>query len=84
MKMDDFEYREKLILSSIVNERCSIGISTNVEVQLIDIQERNKKKLFKLKESLEILIKKTSTEKYHKRAKSDKKEKDLSHVRSYH
>lgn len=81
MKMDTFSEREKFILTSIVNERCSVAISTDVNVQLIDIQERNKKKLAKLQENLKILIDKTSTEKYVKKAKSHIKERNLSQVR---
>lgn len=82
--MDNFDERYKLILSSIVNEHCTIAISTDVEVQLIDIQERNRKKLAKLQESLKFLIDKTTTEKYKKKAKSYTKERDLSQVRLFH
>lgn len=78
--MDAFDDREKLILSSIVNDRCSVAISTDVKVQLIDIQERNRKKLAKLQESLNLLIDKTTREKYIKKAKSYQKAKDLQQV----
>lgn len=79
--MDAFSESEKLILTSIVNERCSVAISTEVNVQLIDIQERNKKKLAKLQENLKIFIDKTTTEKYVKKVKSHTKERNLSQVR---
>lgn len=82
MKFDDYNERNKLILSSIVNERCTIAISTDIEVQLIDIQERNKKKLAKLQEKLRGLIDKTTAEKYKKKAKPHTKERDLSQVRT--
>lgn len=81
MKLDDYDGRNKLILSSIVNERCTVAISTDIEVQLIDIQERNKKKLTKLQLNLKGLIDKTTTEKYKKKAKPHTKERDLSQVR---
>lgn len=83
MKMEHFNERCKIILSSIVNERCTIAISTDVEVQLIDIQERNRKKLVKLQENLKLWIDKTTTEKYKKKAKSFTKERDLSQVRLF-
>lgn len=82
MKFDDYDERSKLILSSIVNERCTVAISTDIEVQLIDIQERNKKKLAKLQENLKGLIDKTTTEKYKKKAKPHTKDRDLSRVRN--
>lgn len=78
--MEEFEKRELLILDSIVNERCSVAISTEVKVQLIDIHERKKKKLVKLQEKLKLLIEKTSTEKYKKKTKQHWKEKDISEV----
>lgn len=81
--MENFNERCKIILSSIVNERCTIAISTDVEVQLIDIQERNRKKLVKLQENLKLWIDKTTTEKYKKKAKSFTKERDLSQVRLF-
>ncbi|XP_055315839.1 valine--tRNA ligase-like isoform X2 [Sitodiplosis mosellana] len=80
-KMDAFLEREKLILTSILNERCTVAISTEVKVKLIDIQERNKKKLNKLQESLKFIIAKTTTDKYVKKAKPHIKERDLSQIR---
>lgn len=80
LQIDAFEQREKLVLSSIVNERCAVAISTDVEVQLIDIQERNKKKLSKLQDTLETLMNKISTEKYKKKTKPHIKQRDLNQV----
>lgn len=77
MEMDVFSESQKLILTSILNERCSIGISTDVKVQLIDIQERNMKKLTKLEDNLKFMINKISKEKYCKKAKAHTKERDL-------
>lgn len=72
--------REKLILTSIVNDKCSVGISTDVPVQLIDIQERNKKKLATLQENLMELKERISSEKYRKKTKPHRKERDLAQV----
>lgn len=83
MKIDDFDEQNKLILSSIVNERCTVAISTDSEVQLVDIQERNKKKLAKLHENLHLLMEKTTAEKYIKKTKPRIKERDSSQVRQF-
>lgn len=80
MAMDAFDDCDKLILSSIVNDRCSVAISTDIKVQLIDIQERNRKKLAKLEENLNYITTKMSSEKYKKKAKSYHKAKDLKQV----
>lgn len=78
--MDKFNERQKLILSSTVNERCSVGISTDMPVQLTNIQERNKKKLAKLEVQLKEMLDKISTEKYRRKAKPHTKQKDLIQV----
>lgn len=83
MKMNEFTEPERLILTSILNERCSVAISTDKKVQLIDLDERNKKKLTKLKENLKSMIDYTTSEKYVKKTKPPKKERDLTKVRSY-
>lgn len=80
MTMDAFDEREKLILSSTVNDRCSVAISTDVKVQLINIHERNRKKLAKLQESLQLMLDKISREKYKQKAKSYHKSRDLLQV----
>lgn len=82
MKMDEFNEREKLILTSILNERCSIAISTDAKVQLINLEERNKGKLAKLKENLKFMIDKTTTEKYVKKTKPHMRQRDLAQVRN--
>lgn len=79
--MEQFNERDKLILSSTVNERCSVAISTDIPVQLIDIQDRNKKKLAKLQIMLKEMLDKISTEKYRQKAKPHTKQKDLIQVR---
>ncbi|XP_031639875.1 valine--tRNA ligase [Contarinia nasturtii] len=81
MEMDAFGEKEKLLLTSILNERCSIAISTDVKIQLVDIQERNKKKLAKLQENLKFMIDKISRDKYCKKATSRTKEKDSLKIR---
>lgn len=73
--------REKLILTSIVNDKCTVGISTDLAVQLIDIQERNRKKVAKLQENLIKLQERMSNEKYRKKTKPHRIEKDLAEVR---
>lgn len=78
--MSTFPEREKLILTSIVNNKCSVGISTDIPVQLIDIQERNKKKRAKLQNNLMEWQKRISNEKYRKKTKPHKKEADLVQV----
>lgn len=83
IKMDTFSEREKLILSSIVNEHSTVAISTDIKVQLIDIQERNRKKLAKLQENLKFMNDKISTEKYVKKAKPHTKQRDLLQVCIY-
>lgn len=75
-----YSEREKLILTSIINNKCSVGITTDIPVQLIDIQERNKKKLATLHEDLMELKERISSEKYRKKAKPHRKEKDLAQV----
>lgn len=80
--MDAFSERKNLILSSIVNERCSVAISTDVPVQLIDVQDRNKKKLEKLRGHLTEMLDKISTDKYQKKAKPHIKQRDLAQVRN--
>lgn len=82
MKMDEFTEREKLILTSILNDRCSVAIATDAKVQLINLEERNKGKLAKLKENLKFMIDKTTAEKYVKKAKPHIKQRDLSQVRN--
>lgn len=83
IKMDTFDERELLILSSIVNERCTVAISTDVKVTLVDIQERNRKKLAKLQEKLQEIIEKTSTSAYIRKAKPPTKHRDISQVRIF-
>lgn len=78
--MSVYAEREKLILTSIVNQNCSVGISTDIPVQLIDIQERNRKKLAKLQENLTQLNERMSSEKYRKKTKAHRREKDLAQV----
>lgn len=80
LRIDEFEEREKLILSSIVNERCVVAISTDVQVQLIDIQERNKKKLAKLQDTLQTLMDRIATDKYQKKVKPQTKQNNLNQV----
>lgn len=80
MSMDDFNDRNKLILSSIVNECCSAAISTDVPVELIDIQDRNKKKLSKLQGQRDEILAKISTAKYQKKAKPHTKQRDSAQV----
>lgn len=82
MEMEAFGERDTFILSSIVNERCSVAISTDVPVQLINIQERNKKKLSKLKDRLSEIQARISEKKYIERAKVHTKERDLAQVRN--
>lgn len=83
-EISTYAEREKLILTSIVNKNCSVGISTDVPVQLIDIQERNKKKLAKLQENLTQLNERMLTEKYRKKTKPHRREKDLAQVCDYY
>lgn len=79
-ELSAYAEREKLILTSIVNRNCSVGITTDVPVQLIDIQERNRKKLAKLQENLMELNDRITNEKYRKKTKPHRKEKDLAQV----
>lgn len=79
-EMSVYAEREKLILTSIINQNCSVGISTDVPVQLIDIQERNRKKLAKLQEHLTQLNERMSSEKYRKKTKPHRKKIDLDQV----
>lgn len=81
-QMAEFMEKEKFILSSIIDKCCSFGISTDVPVETVDIQERNKKKIAKLQARLDELNNKISTEKYMKKAKSHVKERDLCQVRN--
>lgn len=77
-EMSAYQEREKLILTSIVNRDCSVGISTDVPVQLIDIQERNRKKLAKLQQNLMELNERIA--KNRKKARPHRKERDLAQV----
>lgn len=79
-EMSVFADREKFILTSIINQNCSVGISTDVPVQLVDIQERNRKKLAKLQENLAQLNERMSTEKYRKKTKPHRRKTDFDQV----
>lgn len=81
--ISEYPEREKIILTSIVNNKCSVGISTDIPVRLIDIQERNKKKLAKLQDNLMELNERILTEKYRKKTKPHRKERDLAQVCTY-
>lgn len=78
--IDQFEHHDKLILQSIVNESCTFGISTDIDVQLIDVHERSKRKLRRLEKELQEMNDKISTEKYKKKSKPHQIANDLSKV----
>lgn len=82
-EMSAYPKQDQLILTSILNNKCSVGISTDVPVQLVDIHERNKKKLAKLQANLIELQERISSEKYRRKTKSHRKERDLHQVSSF-
>lgn len=82
-EMSAYSKPENLILTSIVNKKCSVGISTDIPLQLIDVHERNKKKLAKFQANLTEWKERISSEKYRKKAKPHRKENDLAQVISF-
>lgn len=80
MSIEQYENPEKLILSSILNPSCSFGLTTDVEVKLIDVNQHNRKKLLALESELKEILDKVATAKYQKKAKPHRKERDTAKV----
>lgn len=78
--INEFEHQEKIILNSMVNKSCTFGISTDVDVQIIDVHERNRKKLHRLELELKQLNDKMSSERYKRKTKPFRVANDLSKV----
>lgn len=81
--IEQSESYNKFILTSIINPLCSFGLVTDNDIELVDGNEHNRKKIVKLEKELKLIIDKTSTKKYQKNAKAHTKERDSTKVLIY-
>lgn len=80
ISIQQYDNSHKLLVSSIINPLCTFGVSTDVEVQLVDVQQRNRKKLQQLQVDLKNIDDKLATEKYQQNTSQRTKTKDLTKV----
>lgn len=78
--IQQYDHSHKLLVSSIINPLCTFGVSTEVEVQLVNIQQRNRNKLQQLQVDLKNIDDKLATEKYQQNTSQRTKTKDLTKV----
>lgn len=80
MSIQQYDHSRKLVVNSVINPLCTFGVSTDVEVQLVDVQQRNNKKLQQLQVDLNNFNDKLATEKYQQNTSHRTKTKDLAKV----
>lgn len=77
MAIEKFPNQQTLIVRSKVNDACTFGISTDINV---DVEEGHRKKLNRLEAQLNALNEKISSEEYQKKKSILSKNKDLMKV----
>lgn len=77
MTIEEFPNQQTIILRSKVNDACTFGISTDINV---DVEEGHRKELDRLKAKLNALNAKISSEEYQKERGKLRKNKDLMKV----
>lgn len=77
MAIEEFPNQQTIIVRSKVNDACTFGISTDIN---IDVEDGHRKELNRLEAQLNALNEKISSEEYQKKKGKLRKNKDLMKV----